>query len=616
MKSPSQDARRTLGLGSEKITRARIAKLWRHRHSLAQKFQSASDPAQRKLIRQKLDAFDDAFTILLSEWEAPDADSTSPNRLLLVLIPWLIVLTAAAFGWPHFQQSQNALTQRDARIRQLETLGWQHIDNRRWSEADAAFGEINKLIPGNALSRIGHESANAGRAEEETQFIAYWTGQSLAELDAGRLDEATAAARRVLDAYPKNTEAASLILRIEQARIEQSILNQISAIRSLIEQRDWQSAATRADELAALHPQREDITLIAQEARTGLQRFLLDQETANTLYQKALARNIGEFDQSALDWLREAAALSPQRKDIASLLETMSSYKRTLRVPEDFPTPAAALAQSRDNDRIVLAKGTWQGPLVVNHSIELQGTGHQDTIIANSADQGNVITIHAPGVRISGITFRHTSFIMEGNERFSTATVTRGNTGFANCRFADSTSHGLSVVQGASAVISRCLFQNNTWNGVAAIGKGSSITMRDSVSSGNFHNGVETWLGATATLTQNRITSNSRNGIHADQADSPITIHDNLLSDNREYGILLTAASEGSITQNKSSNNLLGGILVRSKAASVTITDNEFTANKGPDIILESGIPTAPYSQNSLTHGRANALRADAKITP
>lgn len=617
MPTPTQEARKTLGLGAEKITRSRIAELRGKREALARRVQSTTNRKRRKNLQKDLEAFDAALALIAAEMEALHARRSGlSTAAILLLTIWLLVLAAGTMGWMLYQEIQNEELRRDAHIRELETLGWQHIDNRRWKEADSAFSEIDSLLPGNELSRIGHDSATAGRKEEETQFIAYWTGQALAELEAGRLDEAATAARRVLDSYPKNTEANSLADRIENARVEQKILTHIAGVRSLIEKRNWQPAAQRAEELVKQHPTRQDIADIAREARAGWERVQQDEAKASSLYQQALARNTGAFDQQALDWLREASTLSPGRKDIATLLETMASYTRTLRVPEDHATPGEALANARDNDRIVLGKGTWRGPLIVKHSIELQGAGPEETILTSSAEEGNAITIHAANVRISGIAFRHDSLLIEHGDRFSAATVTSGKSEFVNCRFTDSNGHGLAVIQGASTTIRRCVFRENAWNGVAAIGKGSTIVMEESESSGNFHNGVETWDGASATLKQNRITSNSRNGIHADQAEASITCEDNTIADNREFGITLTSAKNGHITRNKSRNNLLGGILIRTRAASVAVAENESTGNIGPDIVLESGLPTDAYAQNFLTRNRADALHASAKIDP
>jgi tetratricopeptide (TPR) repeat protein len=617
MPTPIHEARRTLGIGAEKITRSRITELRRSREALARRLQATTNRKRLKNLKKELDAFDTSLSLVIAEMEAIEARrSRSSTAAILMLTLCLLVIAAGTLGWMRFRDIQDHALRRDAHIRDLETLGWLHVDNRRWKEADAAFSEITSLLPGSELSRIGHGAAAAGRKEEETQFIAYWTGQALAELEAGRLDEAATAARRVIESHPDEKEANLLALRIEHARVEQKILSHVAEVRSLIETRDWKSSAQRAEELVALYPARQDISDIAMEARTGWEKLQQDQAKAETLYQHALANNTGEFNQEILDRLREAATLSPDREDISNLLEKMSSYTRTLRVPEDHATPDEALAHARDNDRILLGKGTWRGPLIVKHSIDLQGSGPEETILTSSAADGNAITIQAASVRISGITFRHDSLLIEHGDRFSAATITGGRTEFVNCRFTDSNGHGLAVIQGASAIIRRCLFRDNAWNGVAAIGKGSTIAMEESEATGNFHNGVETWDGASASLTQNRITANSRNGIHADQSDTPITCRDNLITDNREFGITLTSATNGAIHRNKSRNNLLGGILVRTRAASVSIEENESTGNIGPDIVLESGIPTDAYVRNTVTRDRPGALHSGAKIDP
>ena len=617
MPAPLHEARKTLGLGAEKITATRIAQLRTQRAALAQRLATTTNRKRHKNLHKELGAFDAALALVIAEWEAARSPQSSPSTAaILYLTLWLLTIAAGITGWTIYQKTQHAELLRDARIRELETVGWHHIDNRRWKEADAAFSAIAQLIPHSALAATGHAAAHAGRKEEETQFIAYWTGQALAELEAGRLDEAATAAQRVLASYPKNKDATSITQRIAEARLEQQILTHIAEVRALIEKRDWKSASAYAAELSLRHPSRKDIADITHEARAGWERLQQDQANAESLFQQASARNTGEFNQQALDWLREAATLAPERTDIAALLETMASYKRTLRVPGDYATPDEALENSRDNDRIVLGKGTWNGPLVIRKSVELQGASAEETIVRCAPNEGNTITILAPQARVSGITFRHDSLLIENGDRFSTATVTHGKTEFVNCRFIGSNGHGLVVIQGAHATIRRCAFRDNAWNGVAAIGKGSTITMEESESSGNFHNGVESWDGATATLKHNRITSNSRNGIHADLSESPIICEDNTLSDNREFGITLTAAKTGHLTRNKSRANLLGGILVRSRAASVAVTENECTGNIGPDIVLESGLPTDTYARNTLTPDRTDALHSNAKIEP
>ncbi len=365
--------------------------------------------------------------------------------------------------------------------------------------------------------------------EEQNQFIGYWTGQALAELDAGRLDEAEAAAKRVLEKFPAETEAAQILRRVADARADQSRKEALAAARRLLDERQWETAANAARRILDKYPDDRDATAVLTDAAAAIEKRIADKARADQLFQIVLKRDQGEFDQQALEWLREAAALAPDNAEIAALLEKVSSYTRTFRVPGDFATPAEALAAARDRDRIVLAGQTWKGPLVINAAVDLQGAGSSQTVVECPPADGCPVTIgpDARGARISGIAFRHESFLADGSERFAAALVRGGGATFVDCRFSEASGHGLAVIEGGEAVASRCRFADNGWNGAAAIGQGSKLEVRDSEAIDNFEHGIESWDGAAATLVNNRCEGNSRNGIHADNRAAAAVIEGN-----------------------------------------------------------------------------------------
>ena len=335
------------------------------------------------------------------------------------------------------------------------------------------------------------------------------------------------------------------------------------------------------------------------------------------LLSLALPRDQGEFDQQALDWLREAASLSPDNKEIAAQLEKMASYTRTIRVPEDFPTPEQALAVARDRDRIVLGEQTWKGPLIVNVAVELQGAGADKTIIECPADEGSAISIgpDARGARISAITFRHDSFVALGADRFSAALVRGGEATFVDCHFKDASGHGLAIIENGQVVANRCRFSDNGWNGAAAIGKGSLLEMRECAALGNFEHGIESWDGAAVILINNRCEGNSRNGIHADNGLSSATIEGNQLIANREFGLVLDSAANGRISNNTARSNLLGGIVIRTNAANLPVAGNQITQNEGPGLVLENGLSATAYAENSVTRNKSSQILANADLS-
>ncbi len=139
--------------------------------------------------------------------EAPPA----PRRRSLAWLVWLARFSSRSGGRRPavtIKTRQDKVLQRQARIALLEREGSVFVENRRWQEAAWSFAEIEALAPGSELAMLGRRSIEAGMAEEQTQFVGYWTGQAIAELESDRLDEAQAAIQRVLEKFPAEKEAA------------------------------------------------------------------------------------------------------------------------------------------------------------------------------------------------------------------------------------------------------------------------------------------------------------------------------------------------------------------------------------------------------------------------
>ena len=536
-----------------------------------------------------------------------------PHAVLIIVL----LVAALGGGWWYFENQRSQQNQRVTRLNFLEQQGTILLENRRWGEAAEVFQEIETLAPGSLTARDGRREIESGKAEEQTQLIGYWTGQAAAELEAGRLDEATAAAQEILRRIPGNNDAARLLDQISAARAHQSHAAKVAASRVHLEQRDWNAAIASASEILRSTPGDPDATAILADATAALQQAYSDKAEAAGLMKLALARDNGNFDQQALDWARQASTLAPEDQEIAALFEKLSSHTRTIRVPGDFETPAEAIASARDRDRVVIAAAIWKGPLIINTAIELQGAGHGETIIECVADSSSAITIgpHAGGARITGITFRHELPLTLGTDRFSVALVRGGTAIFSDCHFTQASGHGLAVIEGGTATATRCRFADNGWNGIAAIGSGTTLLASQCESVGNFEHGIESWDGAAATLVSNRCVGNTRNGIHADNGTAAATIEENQLIENREFGLVIDSAGSGRITGNTARGNLLGGFVVRAAAATLPFKANQATQNEGPGLTLEKGISPAAYADNSMTGNRGQQLLTDVNLT-
>ena len=555
----------------------------------------------------------------VAEFDESGEFAQSPQSRGLSYFAWSIVFLTGAVGggWIFVKNEQAKDERRLIRIAFLERQGSIMVENRRWQDAAKSFSEIEQLSPGSELAQRGRRSIEAGMIEEHTQFLGYWTGQALAELEAGRLDEAEAAARQVLDQFPNEAEASAILARVATARIRQARAAALDQAREALRQRNWAIAISDVQKILTNTPDDADAQSILSDATTALEKASANRTKAAELLQLAISLDQGQFNQQALDLLREAKSLAPEDQEITSRLEKLSSYTRTLRVPEDYPTPAEALAGARQNDRILIGSGIWKGPLIINVDVDLQGKGFNETRIECPPEQGSAITIgsDARAVRITGITFRHESFAT-GSDRYSAALVRGGRATFVDCNFTEASGHGLAIIEGGHATVNRCRFTNNGWNGIAAIGHESVMTVSDSESSGNFENGIETWDGATATITNNMCEGNSRNGIHIDNQRASATIEGNQLIANREFGLVLDSAGSGRVRGNNARANLLGGFVIRLDASSLAVTENQATLNEGPGLVLEKGLVPNAYANNTSSKNNGQQVLDAVELAP
>lgn len=524
------------------------------------------------------------------------------SRLFGILCGVLLLLTIVGFGtvaYVKFEEDREL--EKSQRVASLEKQGANFIENRRWPEAAEAFEEIESIYPDSELADIGRRSIEAGMTEEQNQFIGYWKGEAIASFENGRWTDAESAAQQVLDKYPDEKELQDLIAKIDVAKEEELLLAAFDAVRKQVVDRKFDEAISSARDLVQQNEGNVDALALLKSAEDEKAKAAAELERAKLLLAQATERDTGEYDEQAMEWLREAVSLAPDDRDILARFEKMAAYTRTIRIPEDVKTVAEALETARDRDRLVIGEGEWEGPFVITAAVELQGVSGK-TIIQCKADAGSVIAI-APGVdgaRLSGLTLRHLSFDA-GEERFSLAHVRGAKADFSDCRFEQGSGHGVAVTEAGHAKVIRCRFTENGWNGIAVTGSGSLLEAEENILKENFQNGIESWDGAAVILSKNTCTGNSRNGVHVDNGAASATILDNVLSGNREFGLVLGSAGAGEVTSNTLEKNILGGLVVRTGATEVIVKDNRIANNEGPGLVLEQGVPEEPYVGNKMT---------------
>lgn len=629
------EARTILGLAPDEDPRPHLAELRKAREYIAEMQSKAPNPQLAERYRGNLAEFDAALDEIgnylrelglsaesqvvvstnsdesIDSQEVDFGDYAEPpplpwerkrhrGRVVALLLLSAIVVAGAGLWYLHFSQEREY--QRHQQIVSLEKKGEELLVQRMWDDARTVFDEIEQLEPGSQVAAAGQRAIASQLEAEQEQFLGYWLGQARAEMGASRWDEAYAAVAKVIERFPNHVEAQSVRNEISEAHKAGQRLLLIEEAHDQLAKRQWEEALELAQQLLRDDEADEEAQALVTEAAKVRDQVAADRAQATTLYQQALARDQGQFDAQALEWLREAALLDPENQDVATMLERMSSYHRTIRVPDDFASLLEAASALRDGDRLVIAAGTWSGPLEVNVAAEIQGAGSAETRIEWDAKAGSVLSAGpgAKGVRIAGITFAQLSFDAE-DERFSVGQVRGGDVELVDCHFIDGSGHGLLVMGGGVAKSSRCDFVNNGWNGVAVTGSTSRMELRECDSSENFGHGVEAWDHAALVVIGSRCIRNSRNGIHADPSETILEITKNQLLGNREFGLVLTSGGEGAVRQNIVQRNLLGGMVIHSSASSVAVIDNAIEANGGPGLVLGVGLPPILYQENHVT---------------
>ncbi|MCW1925205.1 right-handed parallel beta-helix repeat-containing protein [Luteolibacter arcticus] len=520
---------------------------------------------------------------------------------------FLILLVAVAGGGAiYLKHLADQKLRVNERLAFLERLGAMMIEARRWPEATSAYNEIDQIRPGTKTSEIGRRSIEAGMEEEQRQFVGYWSGEATNAFELGRLEDAISAARKVLEKYPNQKEIAELLQKAEQARSTQAREELVTATSAAIQKRRWDEADFKAKQLADSFPGDPEGNALLAEIRAGRDKEAKDRQRARQLFDAAKQRDTGAFDRNAYEWLREAAALAPEDAEIATLYQKIAAYTRTIQVPADYPKLADAIASARDRDRIVVAEGTFTGPLIIDKAISLEGAGRDKTFVEVEASESTAATFgrHSGGTRVSGITFRHRGF-EAGNDRFSAVLVRGAEISLSDCRAADAAGHGLAVVEAGRVTATRCLFENNGWDGVAVRGAGSRIELSECEATSNIGHGFDLWDGGSAAIHQSVARDNSGNGIVVGTTADNVVIGNCDLRANREYGIVVAAAGSGRVHANRCRENLLGGMAVRTAAARLIFENNILEKNLGPGLALEKGLLPTAFSTNTATGNAA-----------
>jgi tetratricopeptide (TPR) repeat protein len=532
------------------------------------------------------------------------------------VLAWLLVLAflGGAGYWGYQQWLGNGIGERQnvVNLRETEDRFEEALEKRRWDDAEDLVELLEaegaeKAKVKDALSRV-----KRGRVEERGQQIAFLVSNAQSALEAGQLTEAEKYTAEVENLQPGHPKVPEFRLTIRQSKMRVRSLLMAQEIEKALENEDWRAAGNQLEALVkgnAGHPRIPEFRkkLEAAEAEMKARRVQADE-----LIAKARELDQGTYSAEALKLVEEAMRLDPSEAN-RELFKRMSSYGKVVKVPGDFPTITAALKVAKENDRVFVAKGTYQESLVVPAGVELVGESRGDTIIECPAKIGSVIMIGAGDgeARISSLTLRHSGLVND-DERFAILALDGGKIEISDVVVARASGHGIAILNGGVARLNLCKVTDCGWDGIAVTGEESSVILEKVTSEKNLHHGVDFWDGASGRVTESSFLENGRAGLLAISPSLPISIEKTKSEKNREVGFLFSNAVGVSLTDCDVHENLLGGMVFDGESMGIQLKNNRVTKNGEAGIVFERGVEVANDSGNMVKDNFGKQIWKDA----
>jgi len=178
---------------------------------------------------------------------------------------------------------------------------------------------------------------------------------------------------------------------------------------------------------------------------------------------------------------------------------------------------------------VIVAAGIYNEQLIINKSIALQGASRDNTFITGSSLPGNLISLEADNIIISG-------FTIDGDSGTSVG-IYFDNHFFININnnlIKNNKDYGINYINSAP-IIEDNNIENNGSSGIKVATNGAGIIRNNSIVS-NQH-GIRAYEDSRPEINRNNI-SNNNTGIFCRGSSTPIISY-NTISNNSGYGILI-----------------------------------------------------------------------------
>ncbi len=211
-----------------------------------------------------------------------------------------------------------------------------------------------------------------------------------------------------------------------------------------------------------------------------------------------------------------------------------------------------AVAAAQPGDTIVVPAGIYQGPLLIDKPLTLEG---RDMPVIDGGGKGDVITITAPDVTIRGFVVRNSGDSLDREHAGITGAA--ANLTIANNRLED-VLFGIYLKDAPGSAIR------------------DNVVLSKNLDMGRRGDGIKVWYSAGALIDGNRV-SGSRDVIVWFSPHSTIT--NNVVEDGR-YGLHFMSNEDETIANNVLRRNSVGVYLMYGKG--FTVSNNLLYDNHGP----------------------------------
>ncbi len=569
----------------------------------------AKDPGAKASYEKDLAELREVLRIAA---EQPERSSGKGKLFLVWTLIVGLIAGAGFFGYQEWERSGIGARKNVVNLRETEDRFEEALEKRRWDEAE----NIAALMKAEGVSEekvaASLSLVKNGRIEERGQQIAFLISNAESALDAGQLSEAEgfcASVEKLQPDHPKIPEIRSVI---DESKIQVRSILMVRAIEQAIEDEDWEVAENQLDLLVKANPTHPRVSEIRKHLAGAEEQMLERREQATALIVQARELDKGTYSAEALNLVEEAMRLDPSPANRA-LYQRMSSYGKVLKVPSDHSTITEALKAAKENDRVFVAKGTYQESLIIPTGVELVGEGRGDTIIECPARIGAVISVQSGSgnIRVSSLTLRHTGLVND-SERFPILSVNGGRLEIDDLIVTRASGHGIAVINGGSAQIHSSKVSDCGWDGISVTGELSRAVLTKVTSENNLHHGVDFWEGASGQVTECLFSKNGRSGLLATSPTELVKVERTRSENNREVGFFFSEAIAVKLTDCDAHGNLLGGMFFERETKAIQLLENRVSKNGEAGIVFERGVEILNDTGNSVNGNKGKQIWKDA----